>query len=223
MFIQVPTDTPLLPVADTIARTILEKLQSGQPVLWLLSGGSCIAVAAEVATRLQGTPLHGLTVSLIDERYGPDGHAHSNWQQLQEAGFRLESATLVPVLSGKSLHDTSARFQQFLTTQLDSAPYILGLFGVGSDGHTAGILPHSSAVTAVEFVHTYDGGEHQRITTTFPFLKKLDEAVVYMVGEAKREVLEQLQQTTDLDTQPAQVLKQIKKLTIFNDYKGDKQ
>lgn len=221
MFVQVPTDQPLLPVADYLSRVILEKLNNNQRVLWLVSGGSAISVAVEVAVRLKGAPLDGLTVSLIDERYGPVGHADSNWQQLYEAGFLLEGAALVPVLSGNQLDETTEAFQQFLTTQLESAHYTIGLFGIGPDGHTAGILPGSSAVAASGFVHAYEGGGYQRITTTLPFLKQLDEAVVYAIGGAKREALDQLQRDIAFDVQPAQILKQIKKLTIFNDYKGE--
>lgn len=223
MFVRVPTDQSIPPIADHLSQVILEKLNDKRRVLWLISGGSAIPVAVEAAARLKGHRLEGLTVSLVDERYGSEGHADSNWQQLIQAGFRLESATLVPVLSGQSLQETTDSFDRFLTAQVDAGVYILALLGIGLDGHTAGILPRSSAATAAGFVHAYEGGGYQRITTTFPFIERLDEAVVYAIGDTKRTALDDLERDTDPKLHPAQILKLISKITIFNDYKGEER
>lgn len=207
------------PLAKYLADTIGAGLHAGKRVLWLLAGGSAIPVAVMAAQRLaaSGVPLEQLIVTLTDERHGAVGHANSNWKQLQDAGFNLPGAELHPVVAGKDLAGTVAGFETFLDKELSAAQYRLGLFGIGPDGHTSGILPHSSAVHETRLVHGYDGGEHQRITTTAAVIARLDEAVVYAVGEAKWPVLERLETDVPVDDQPAQALKQVPKTTVFTD------
>jgi 6-phosphogluconolactonase/glucosamine-6-phosphate isomerase/deaminase len=113
-------------------------------------------VAAAVSQHLRREPLERLTVTLTDERYGPVGHADSNWRQLATAGFDLPGATMLPVLKGLDMPSTVAEFAAVLKHHLSAADFALGFFGIGADGHTAGILPGSPAVAATEFAAGYD-------------------------------------------------------------------
>jgi len=212
--------TSTKPVIDYLVKILNSRLESGQKVFWLVTGGSAIAIAVEVSKQLDEKLLHNLTITLTDERYGIVGHRDSNWQQLKDNGFSLPTATLKPVLSGEPMPETTANFAKMLKAMFREADFSLGLFGIGPDGHTAGILPGSSAVNEKSLAHGYDGGIYQRITMTVPAIAKLDEAVVYVVGEPKWAVLDQLERDLPLSKQPAQILKQVPKLTIFNDYKG---
>lgn len=211
------------PVVTYLYETISSKLKSGQKVFWLVPGGSAIALVVSIGERLvkDNVPVSNLTVTLTDERFGEVGHADSNWKQLGDSGFTLPGANLYPVLAGKDMRSTIADFTNLLQKQLSEADYRIGFFGIGPDGHTSGILPASSAVVATELVHGYDGGTYQRITTTPAALVKLDEAVAYAAGEAKWPIIDQLDTDLPIDKQPAQILKKIPKLTIFNDHKGE--
>jgi 6-phosphogluconolactonase len=205
--------------AAYIAGVVREKLGAGKRVLLFLSGGSAIAVAVTLTKKLRGTPsVRLLTITLMDERYGEVGHADSNWQQLLDAGCMLPGATLLPILRGGDMTATADAFANAITEQLEIADYRIGLFGIGPDGHTAGILPHTSAVAETDIVHAYEVGGYQRITLTIPALTWLDEAVAYAIGEAKWPVLDQLKTDLPVDHQPAQLLKIIPTLTIFNDH-----
>jgi 6-phosphogluconolactonase len=212
----IPATSPE-PVGKYVADLISAQLQDGRSVLWLLSGGSAIGAAVAAAGLLNGSDLSRLTVSLIDERYGEAGHSGSNWTQLISAGFDLPGATLHPVLTGADLAETAEAFEYFLSMQFSAANYIVGLLGIGPDGHTSGILPHSPAVAASGLVCAYDGGGYQRITTTPLALQKLGEAVVYAAGEAKWPVLDRLETDLSVAEQPAQALKTLSKTTIFTD------
>ena len=207
-------------VSEYLAEIIGAKLMSGEKVLWLVSGGSAIKIATKTAENLKNAPLENLIVTLIDERWGPVGHKDSNWHQLEQAGFSLPGAVLMPVLNGKNRKTTADNFAILLQSYLGEV-YSISLLGIGPDGHTSGILPGSSAVNAEGLTHDYEGGGYQRVTTTAKALSLLDEAVVYAVGEAKKPVLQQLEQDVSPAEQPAQFLKRIKKVTIFNDYKGE--
>lgn len=207
------------PVALYLARTIGGKLAAGKQVLWLVPGGSAIQVATLASQRLE-PKIGRLTITLTDERWSPVGHPDSNWQQLADAGFDFRNKQLLPVLGGHDLSETAVEFDSRLRQAFESAEYKIGLFGMGADGHTAGILPGSSAVNSQSLVVGYSAGQFDRITITPSAIKQLDEAVVYAVGAEKRAALKQLNQPLPLAKQPAQVFKHVGKVLIFNDQEG---
>src|SRR5665648_130338 len=107
-------------IVQDLVTLITTARDSGRPVLLLLSGGSNIALAVTVINQLKPNevPLH---VGLIDERYGIDGHADSNWQQLLDAGLDTTGIKTHPVLSGSVPHaQTSATYDAQLNQLLDS-------------------------------------------------------------------------------------------------------
>jgi 6-phosphogluconolactonase/glucosamine-6-phosphate isomerase/deaminase len=209
---------PYFTIADAISVLLRQHLGAGKKVLWLVPGGSAIAVVIKVAERLIAQDLSNLSVTLTDERYGDLSHADSNWHQLEDLGFQLERAKLYPVLTGDYREQTTKNFASTLRKLLTESDYRLGFFGIGPDGHTAGILPGSPAVDAKEFAAGYTAPNFERITMTPLAIAKLDEAVVYAMGAAKWPILEQLQVDLPLAKQPAQALKQVPQVTIFNDH-----
>lgn len=219
MNIEVKNTTESAVIAHLIADKITNQLSVGRHVTWLVAGGSCVPIAVEAAKLIDPSIQAKLVVSLTDERYGPVDHRDSNWYQLQQAWFNLPHATLVPVLTGGDRTTTVAQFNAFLKTELACTDYAFGLFGIGVDGHTSGILPHSPAVESPALVATYDGGGYERITTTAHTILRVSEAVIFAAGEAKWSALATLLRT-DAPTadQPAQLLKQIQKSTLFTDY-----
>jgi len=203
-----------------LAGVINDKLQTGKTVLWLVPGGSAIKIAAKVAKQLR-PPLNGLTVTLTDERYGPAGHHDSNWLQMLETGLLLPGATLQPVLNGKSLSQTVNHYNQTLRDDLKQADFSIALAGMGPDGHIFGIKPGSPAINASEDVVGYEWNDYVRITPTLKMIKSLDEVVIYAVGEEKWPQFELLSKDINPSGQPAQLLKQLKKVIIFTDYRGE--
>jgi 6-phosphogluconolactonase/glucosamine-6-phosphate isomerase/deaminase len=230
------------PVVDYLYQVLQQKLGSGQRVLWLLTGGSAMGVAVTVAQQLhvQHVPTDQLSISLIDERYGPIGHADSNWQQLADKGFDLPGATLLPVLDGQSLAGTAAAYDAMLHQAFDASDYALGFFGIGPDGHVAGILPGSPALTAgnEQLATGYEDSEITapptegvkrgvaRLTITPAAILRLDEAVCLAMGEPKKSAIKQLQQFQQIDNGsggapaidlPASLLANVPKTTVFTD------
>lgn len=211
------TDTE--PVTQYLANTIQAHLDSGEKVLWILSGGSGGKVCAEVSKRLTGD-LTGLITTLSDERYVPVGDPDENWQQLLDYGFTVPGATIYRPLQGKDRATTALELGEWIKNQLPLANYTIGLFGLGVDGHTAGLKPNTTAVEATGWATAFTGDDFERITITFDVIKKLDEIVVQAMGADKAEVLNRLlHEDIPIKIQPAQVLKSASKSTIFTDYK----
>ena len=206
------------PVIDHLASTLSEHLGNEEKVVWLVPGGSAIMIAAAVSQELAGQDLSRLTVTLTDERFGHVGHGDSNWRQLQEAGFVFDGVEALPVLTGKDMAETTTEFGTTLRTILGDADYTIGLFGMGADGHTAGVLPETNAVHSELYADSYDAGNFLRLTMTLKAIAELNETVLYAAGEEKLPALESLcNESVSLDKQPAQIHKQVPKSTLFTD------
>jgi 6-phosphogluconolactonase len=209
-------------LADRISAT----LTSNKPVLWLVCGGSNVPVAFNIFKSIKAQVASGslalLTVGQTDERFGPVGHADSNWQQLIEIGFDFNTVKSLPILIGKPLKETIAAYSNTIEAAIDdvkgSGGSIIALFGIGSDGHIAGILPHSSAVGSNEPVCGYEAGKFTRITLTPKTLKRIDLAYAFAFGDSKKEAIENLRdKELSIDDEPAQILKGLKEAFMYSD------
>lgn len=203
------------PVIDHVVEVLSDHLRSGEQVAWLLSGGSAIDLEVRIAQRLQTLDVTKLYVGLIDERYGPRSHKDENYVQLTEAFFPFY---INRVLKGESGAKTAKAFGEKTMEALKDADFSLGIFGIGADGHTAGIKPGSPAVTSTEPAVFYKWDDYQRITLTPPIIRELDEAIVYAVGHEKTETLQTLtSKKVSPSKQPAQVLKDVAVCTLYTD------
>ena len=202
------TDDPQVP-ACALAERINQQMAADQPVLWLLSGGSAIGTAVVASRLIKPNPL--LNVSLADERYGQPAHNNSNFRQLQAAGFELP---IVPILNGGTVEREASIFSRFLFDHQND--YRIGLFGMGTDGHTAGILPDSAATAdRDDLVFFYPGAKFERITVTPRFLAGLDSAHLWVQGLDKAPQLARLQTEDDPVKQPVQYLKMAREFMIY--------
>jgi 6-phosphogluconolactonase/glucosamine-6-phosphate isomerase/deaminase len=222
MSIVFKTTTEIKDAAEFVVNSVFNQLEKGKKVLLFLTGGSSVAVGVKIADILKekadGNLLQNLTVTLTDERYGPIDHFNSNFFQLSEKGFSLPKAKIIPILIDEDKNITVEKFKNNLNEEFTKAEYKIGLFGIGADGHTAGILPESVAVSAKNLAFSYETATFSRITITFNTIEKLDEVVVWAQGEDKWKVLKELNTEIDLAKQPAQILKKVPLLTIFSDY-----
>lgn len=208
--------------AKFIAARLRSLVDEHRQVVWLVSGGSCIPVAVE-ARRMLGelSGVVSLHVALIDERYGDIGHPNSNSEQLMQAGFDAQGLTLHQVLLGEDIETTTTRYDGLLNTLFEKSDYTIGLFGMGADAHTSGLLPGNPVMEDTHFVGRYDGPDFQRVTTTPTCIRSIDEAVLYAVGDNKWPALAELEADGDVNNQPVRVLKDISSLHIFTDYQKD--
>ena len=100
---------------------------------------------------------------------------------------------------------------------------IVGLLGIGADGHTAGILPGSPACaedapgTAAHLAMGYKSGIHARITITPAFFQYFDRAIAYAAGEEKWRAVAGLREVKPVSEHPAQLLKRAHETLVFCD------
>jgi 6-phosphogluconolactonase/glucosamine-6-phosphate isomerase/deaminase len=212
-------------VAD-LSQRLAKELADGKRVLWLVSGGSNIEASIKVMSSLPTELTPKLSIMLGDERYGEVGHPDSNWAQLLQAGFNPGKATVYPILqAGLSFESTTDRFNKIANQALAENDLVIAQLGIGPDGHIAGILPDSVAAhEQTQMVCGYDGGQHRRLTLTFPALLKVHVSYTFAFGDSKHQALQDLQAgTLELNKQPAQILRELPEAYIYNDQLGDEQ
>lgn len=210
-----------------VAEVIAGQLREQNHVLWLVSGGSNVSSQAHIMERVQAQcqdMLHNLTILPMDERYGPKGHANSNTEQLRQAGFTAGNANWCDVLAqNKPFAATVSSYTDAAETLFAQATSIIGTFGIGTDGHTAGVLPHSPALYDNETaVVGYSADPYERMTLTPAWLVRCQAAYVFAFGEAKHAVLQDLAQNRhSLETMPAKLLWDIPACNVYNEYIGE--
>lgn len=216
------TDNPTEDAASAVAESILKQLAAGKRVLWLLSGGSGGIIATIASKKLRNHDLSNLSVTMTDERYGPIGHEAENWQQILDSGFTAKGALLYRPLINEDRAKTTSKMNKWLNKQIRSSDYIIGIFGVGEDGHTAGIKPNSPAIKSGDLVASFTGDDFERITITFNMIKRMDEVVIQASGANKRPIINSLlNKVVPLNRQPAQILKTVPHAVFYSDNKRE--
>jgi 6-phosphogluconolactonase/glucosamine-6-phosphate isomerase/deaminase len=206
---------------EALTAKLASSLASGK-VLWLLCGGSNIPYSVSVRKllreRVSAEELQNLTIGLTDERYGPVSHSNSNWWQLIDAGFSFAGMGAIPVLMGDPLAETVSTYAARLEEAFTTHPVVIAEFGIGADGHIAGILPRSVATTDTHLVCAYEAGPYTRITLTLRAFEHIHTAYALVFGDAKYEVVQRLcNETLPLKEMPSQILKQLPEAYLYSD------
>ncbi len=147
---------------------------------------------------------------MTDERYGELGHKDENWQQLLDGGADFKNAKTFRIIKDLSFNETTKNFNDWLGQTIENVDFVIGLFGIGADGHTAGIKPNSVAATSIKLADNFTGEDFQRITITPKMFKHINQIVTQASGVDKTRVLETLfAEKIDFVDQPAQLLKTV--------------
>ncbi len=215
---------PIRSAQDAVTNTMAKTLQNGQQVLWLVSGGSCIASQVAIMDSLRGIAsdtLKRLTIVPIDERFGVKGHDDSNTEHMRKAGFDPGEATWYDILENNNpLPATLAAFVKKVEDAGATSQSIVATLGIGPDGHTAGILPGSPAVTDTTSTAVgFSWSDYERITMGVSALLNIDSAFVFAYGESKKQALERLLVNEEpFEELPAKLLYDLPDVTVYNDF-----
>ena len=186
---------------EEIAKDFLYKNSDTKTVLFLSGGKTPKSLYGEflVENRLR----YG-AVGMIDERYGEVGHPNSNASMME--GFN----PFYPILNGESLENTALQYEQTVRDLFDKFSKSIGILGIGSDGHTAGIpagiknyelrIKNEDLVT---FFEDFPGENPKRVTMTFNALEKLDQIIILVFGEDKKKALELMFKEGPIEEIPA--------------------
>lgn len=205
-----------------VVSEISKRASLGLRVLWLLSGGSAIDVQIEIASRLSPDEKKHITVAQVDERYVQIGSEDDNWQQMTTRGFPFDefSEKLRILHTHKSSVKCGEDYQAVLQNAFARTNFSIGIYGIGTDGHTAGIKPtmndrEFSIFKDTKLVAAYKASDFERITTTTRVIDSLDRIAVFCCDSKKKNMLKKLATDVPEYKMPAQLLKYAKNVVIF--------
>jgi len=144
-------------------------------------------------------PWEGVHVVQVDERVAPAGHPDRNLTRLREnllghTPLRPERIHAMPVESS-DLEAAAAQYARTLR-EIAGSPQVLDLvhLGLGSDGHTASLVPGDPvlAVTGADVALTgvYQG--RRRMTLTYPVINRSRRVLWLVTGSGKAGMLRRL-------------------------------
>lgn len=181
---------------------VLEKLQSaiaerGQFTI-ALSGGSTPKPLYEALAQ-QNVPWEKVQVFWGDERYVPPTHPDSNEGMARAAWLDqvpIPAANIHPMPTDEADPAIAAQkheqeLQQFFQISPGEFPVLdLVLLGMGDDGHTASLFPHTQALEVTDRLITVGNKDGQpRLTFTAPLINHARCVLFMVAGESKQPAL----------------------------------
>ncbi|XP_033012140.1 GDH/6PGL endoplasmic bifunctional protein [Lacerta agilis] len=175
--------------------------RSGEFHMALSGGSSPLALFRQLATRHYSFPWRQTHLWLVDERCVPLTDLESNFGTLHD---QLLRHIRVPYFN---IHPMPVHLNRRLCVEEDKGPELyaneiaalvtnssfdLVLLGVGADGHTASLFPHSPVGLegSQDVVFTESPVKpHQRMTLTLPLINKAKRVSVLVMGKGKHDIV----------------------------------
>src|SRR6185312_8623021 len=210
--------------AQLFTRAATESVEKRGRARIAISGGTTpkamFALLADPAQPfLKQIPWDKLDLYWVDERSVPPTHADSNYRMTNEA--LLSKVPLPP----ENIHRmegeldpevAAARYESVIRNSFklegaETPTFDLILLGMGDDGHTASLFPHTEAINDLTDIATANRVPQKdtwRITLTWPVINQGREVAFLIEGEAKAQVLHDvLLGPYQPDTFPSQIIR----------------
>ncbi|MEM9806400.1 MAG: 6-phosphogluconolactonase [Cyanobacteria bacterium P01_D01_bin.56] len=186
---------------DQVIELIREAISSQGRCTIALSGGSTPKPLYQALAQTD-LPWQQIYIYWGDERYVPITHSDSNAKMTQEAWLNHiaippENIFVVPTDTA-SPQESADRYQQALLESfqgnLEQPPqFDIILLGMGDDGHTASLFPHTAALNETQrWVTVGQKDEQPRITFTVPLINQARHVMFLVAGANKQLALSQV-------------------------------
>ncbi len=206
---------------EKLYKTLKDNLENNKRVLLIIAGGSNIPILKAVFDQLEVNLTSNIDIILSDERFGPSDYQESNFVKLIKYGFDPKKANFRNILIDQDIQTSTSILEKEFVQKSKKADIIIAQLGIGEDGHIAGILPNSKALTSNNYVVNFKGPDFERITLSFKALKKIDIAIVAAYGDNKKKALMNLKSLKlPLNEMPSRILQEIKSIYIYNNQLG---
>lgn len=202
-------------------------------ILFLIATGSSFEILNFIDNKILS---QNITIAVLDERYSDDLNVN-NFAQLQKTKFyktalkaKCNFINSFP-LSHETHEHLAMKINSDIKDWLSNNPRgkVIATIGIGTDGHIGGIMPNSKESSLYDSINKESsilkvdtGGKNKynlRITPNIKFFQKnIDKAVVYVVGNNKKNVLyELIKANARISALPSKILLTMKNVTLFTD------
>jgi len=185
-----------------------------------LSGGMTPSPIYKAMAESKKIPFGIIDFWQVDERYVENNQTDSNQKMIREnllsnniqpAGLHFFDTTL-------SMEEAVKKYEKELDNELQSE-FDLVILGIGTDGHTGSIFPHSKAVQEnnklVTSTKTTIHPISDRLTLTFPAIFNSKKILILLKGPEKESILHELTNGTKTAEEfPAKKILKHKDVTI---------
>jgi 6-phosphogluconolactonase len=146
-----------------------------------------------------------------DERSVPPDHPDSNYRMALEAGLKRMPIPLFQIHrmhAENAIEENAQAYEEEIRATLGSRPFDLIMLGMGDDGHTASLFPRTEALRVtgrLVVANRVPQKETWRMTFTFECINQAHQAVVYVLGASKKQMLATVLRSPDqFELLPAQ-------------------
>ena len=201
-------NTELFPTADQVAagaaayleHEIREALVHHPSYSLAISGGRTPWEMLKILSKAD-LPWQRVNLFQVDERVAPDGHADRNLTQLFQAIAGTPMVTQLrifpmPVLA-EDLEEGCREYTQVLDEVTEGKGLDLIHLGLGSDGHTASLVPGDGVMDVQDRLVSCTQNLYQgriRMTLTYPLLNSAKQLLWIVTGSEKKEMVQRLLQ-----------------------------
>jgi 6-phosphogluconolactonase len=179
-----------------------------------LSGGSTpkaifdLLTEGRLASHLDWSKVH---LFWGDERtVGPD-HPDSNYRMAMSCGLGkmpIPPTQIHRMQAETDLEENAKHYEDIIRTVMHGRPFDLVMLGMGEDGHTASLFPHTQGLKVTDrlvIANEIPQKNCARMTLTFPCINLANAIVFYVLGASKKYTLsEVLLSPPDFDRYPSQ-------------------
>ncbi len=202
---------------ELILSKIEAKIKLAEKFTIALAGGSTPKPIYEFLAN-QSLPWEKIHVFWGDERYVPPNDSNSNQLMARQAWLdkvEIPEENIHPIPTGSQnpeldAQNHEAEIREFFQMASPEFPvFDLILLGMGDDGHTASLFPHTAALAERDRLVTVgDKNGEPRITFTAPFINHAQCVMFLVTGANKCPALEQIFATEGDDlSYPARLIK----------------
>lgn len=130
-----------------------------------------------------------------DERPVPETDPESNYHMAMEAGFKslpIPKKQIYRMCAEENIEQNALAYEKKIREVLKGRGFDFILLGMGEDGHTASLFPHTGALHVKEhlvFANDVPQLNSYRMTLTYPCINSASASVIFILGASKKEVV----------------------------------
>ena len=183
-----------------LADRILESVDQRGRCSMAVSGGHSPWPMLESLARRSDLPWDRVSIFQVDERIAPEGDPDRNLTQLDahvlDVRPSLRASTYPMPVNESDLEEAADRYAHQLM-QICGAPIELDIIhlGLGSDGHTASLVPGDPVLEVHDRDVAITSGPYQgrrRMTLTYPVINRARHIMWQVVGDDKKLALKRM-------------------------------